>query len=142
MTLKLLIASVAIVATATAATAATHKHHHRAVASAGRYAAPSQPVAYAKLDAYLKAPQSQRASGDWGLDTATAASAQTGAGANVSATAPDTSGQSGQPAAAMPSTESAPATQAAPDTQSAPGADQSGTSPPANSGSGNQQNPM
>jgi hypothetical protein len=58
-----------------AATKAVHHHkhhrkHHRhhgmkAEATAGAYASPKQPVAYALLDAYMKASPKERASRDW-----------------------------------------------------------------------------
>lgn len=49
-----------------------HRKHHRrhgmkteAAVSAGAYASPKQPVAYALLDAYMKASPKERASRDW-----------------------------------------------------------------------------
>ena len=69
-------AVLALIATADAS-AATKK--------AGSYAAPSQPIAYSKLDSYLKASPSQRAKRDWSGGSAASAS---NAGANVSATTP------------------------------------------------------
>lgn len=49
-----------------------HRKHHRhhgmkaeTMASAGAYASPKQPVAYALLDAYMKASPKERASRDW-----------------------------------------------------------------------------
>jgi hypothetical protein len=73
----LMAGAAAIALCAGAASAATHK-------SANTFAAPSQPIAYAKLDAYLKATPRQRAQGDWANDQ-TAAAAQTGTPANASA---------------------------------------------------------
>jgi hypothetical protein len=110
---------------ASAASAATH-HRHATAESAGRYAPPSQPVAYRKLDAYLKASPSQRARGDWGAESAMAAGAQTGTAANTSAnsgmsqppagmTAPQGDAASpSQPAASPPDAQSAPTSPAAP----------------------------
>ena len=86
--------------------AATMRHHHvRARASAsGRFAGPSQPIAYSKLDAYMKASPRARASQSWGLDnTGMAAGATTGAAANASATAPTAPNETGASAPA-PST--------------------------------------
>ena len=113
MKLPVLMAGVATIAlTAGAAAAASHHHHHAAKGeSAGAYAPPAQPVAYSKLDAYLKASPKERARGDWGADTANAAAAQTGTAANAAASpAPnpsaDTSGANAgaqdQPQGAQP----------------------------------------
>ena len=55
-----------------------------ASAATSTFAAPSQPVAYSKLDAYLKATPRQRAKGDWTNDQT--AAAQTGTPTNASAT--------------------------------------------------------
>src|ERR1700722_9216104 len=64
-----------------AASAATHK------TSAGAYAEPSQPVAYSKLDTYLKTSPTKRGKQDWSIgSTASASAAPTGASANTSAT--------------------------------------------------------
>src|ERR1700722_10976339 len=64
-----------------AASAATHK------TSAGAYAEPSQPVAYSKLDSYLKTSPTKRARQDWSIGSSTSApAAPTGASANTSAT--------------------------------------------------------
>jgi hypothetical protein len=92
---------------------------------AGAYAEPSQPVAYSKLDTYLKASPTKRAKQDWSLgSTATASAAPTGAAANTSATTDMT--PSAAPAA------SAPAARPATDSQAAP-ADQAPAAPPASS---------
>ena len=96
-------AVLALIATADA-TAATKK--------AGAYAEPSQPVAYSKLDAYLKASPTKRAKQDWSLGSAaTASAAPTGAAANTSATAPQTPAPAAEPApqAGMMPNNSAPA---------------------------------
>jgi hypothetical protein len=100
-------AALALIATADAS-AATKK--------AGAYAEPSQPVAYSKLDAYLKASPSKRAKQDWSLgSTTTASAAPVGAADNTSATAGMT------PSAAPPAS----------DTQTAPPASDTQTAPPA-----------
>jgi hypothetical protein len=129
----------AVALTAGAASAATKHHHAKASSNAGNYAEPSQPVAYSKLDSYLKTSPTRRKKEDWSL----AAGAPTGTSANTSATmgsspepqagamyqqpapsaAPDNSGAMSAPAG---STAAPPATgQAAPAT---PPADQ--TAPP------------
>ena len=59
-------AILALIATADAS-AATKK--------AGAYTEPSQPVAYSKLDSYLKASPTKRAKGDWSLGSTASASA-------------------------------------------------------------------
>lgn len=142
MKLQVVLAGAAMLALAAgAAQAATH--HKAAGKSAGAYAEPSQPVAYAKLDSYLKASGHARTSQSWGLEnTGMAAGSATGAGANASAnapqndmsqpaTAPDQQGAAAPaPSAAAPNppaTEtSPPSTQASPNTstdqQAAPGA--------------------
>ena len=58
MKLQVLAGAAALALIAGGASAATHKHH---AAAAGSYAAPSQPIAYAKLDSYLKASPAKRA---------------------------------------------------------------------------------
>jgi molybdate transport system ATP-binding protein len=84
MKLYVLAASAAALAlTAGAAAAATST-------GSGKYAEPKQPIAYSKLDAYLKATPRQRAKGDWSLDQTAANNAATGTAANASATAPQT----------------------------------------------------
>jgi hypothetical protein len=115
MKLQVILASAAAVAlVAGAAQAATQK-------SAGTYAEPSQPIAYSKLDTYLKSPAHVRKSKDWALDSqaATAASAPNAA-ANASATAP--AGDMTQP-----STGTAPADQGA----AAPAPSTAAPNPPA-----------
>ena len=54
MNRNLLIVSAAAIAVAAAggASAATHKHHH-GMSGRGRYAAPSQPIPYDQVDAYV-----------------------------------------------------------------------------------------
>jgi hypothetical protein len=84
MKIQVLVAGVAAIALAATGASAATKHH--AASTGGKYAEPSQPIAYSKLDAYLKATPSQRAKGDWSNDSTTAAA--TGSGADVSATAP------------------------------------------------------
>ena len=106
-----------------------------ATKNAGAYAAPSQPVAYAKLGSYLKASPTKRAKQDWSIgSTATASAAPTGATANTAAIAPqtatpDTSAAGPAPSApvASPAADSQTAAPAAPvqapsDPMSAPAA--------------------
>jgi hypothetical protein len=104
----------------------------------GKFAAPSQPIAYSKLDAYLKATPRQRAKGDWTNDQ-TAAAAQTGTPANASATAPQSdmtapaapATPAAQPAAAPADASPAPAAPATPPAATPPAAaPQDTTSPP------------
>jgi hypothetical protein len=109
----LMAGAAAIALTAGAASAAPSS-------TSGKFAAPQQPVAYSKLDAYLKATPRQRAQGDWS-NGQTAAAAQTGTPANASATAPQTdtaapgATQNDMSAPAAPATQAAPST-ATPDT--------------------------
>ena len=132
----------ALALSAGAAVAAKH-HHSTKSTNAGAYAEPAQPIAYAKLDDYLKASPGQRKSQDWSLASAGAA---TGAPANASATigsspepqagaqyqapasAPDNSGAMSAPSgsAAPPPDQSAPPAQ--PDQSAAP------ANPPATGG--------
>jgi hypothetical protein len=77
-----------------------------ATKSSGAFAPPSQPVAY------LKASPHKKATGDWGLDSASASAAPIGAAANTSATAPQPSAmpdQSQPQAGMMPQSGAAPA---------------------------------
>jgi len=121
MNLKLLVAGAGVVALAAgAAQAATH----HASTAGGPYAAPSQPVAYSKLDAYLRASPSQRTRSDWALSPGSA-SAQTGAAANASATAPATP--------APDATAAQPATPATPDMSQTPPTPPTPPAPPADS---------
>jgi hypothetical protein len=85
MKITLLVTGVAAMALAAGAASAVTKHHIGASAG-GTYAAPAQPVAYDKLNAYLKATPKQRASRDWSDGSQTAAA--TAAGVNTSASAP------------------------------------------------------
>jgi hypothetical protein len=116
-----------------AASAATHK-------TAGAYAEPSQPVAYSKLDAYLKASPTKRAKQDWSVGSTTSASAApTGAAANTSVTtgmapassapasAPDNSATTAPPETAAPPAPPAPSP---PDQMSAPAAPPASAPPP------------
>jgi hypothetical protein len=103
MKLHVLLAGAAVVALSfTAASAAS-------AAGSGKFAQPSQPVAYSKLGAYLKATPKQRARGNWGVDQTAAANAQTGTAANTSMTTTpqpgatsDQSGTAMTPPAATP----------------------------------------
>jgi len=117
------------------ASAATHK-----AKSGGKYAEPSQPIAYSKLDSYVNASPSQKAKSNWGLDTSTAAAASTGTGANISAQAPDTPAAPSAPASApdnsagtdaAPAAPASPATPAPPDQSTAPAAPTEPAAPPA-----------
>ena len=78
--------------------------------SAGNYAEPSQPIAYSKLDSYLKASSHSRKTKDWALDTqAAAAAAAPGSAANTSATAAQTGMTQQQPAGMAPDQQGAAA---------------------------------
>jgi hypothetical protein len=111
-------AAVLALIAATDASAATKK--------AGAYAEPSQPVAYSKLDSYLKASPSKRAKQDWSIGSAqTASTAPIGTSANTSATAQTPATDNSAPPAAD---TAAPATQTPPD-QMAPAAPTTGTGP-------------
>jgi hypothetical protein len=48
------------------------RHHNNRLARSVAMNEPSQPIAYSKLDAYMKASPSEKAHGSWGLDTAAA----------------------------------------------------------------------
>ena len=75
-----------------------------AQAASGRYAEPSQPIAYGKLNSYMKASPSKRASGDW-TNTAAAGSmpmASTGSAADTSATVPAPTSAMDTPAPSTP----------------------------------------
>jgi hypothetical protein len=132
MKLQVLAGAAVLALIAGGASAATHNHK-----SAGAYAEPSQPVAYAKLDDYLKASPAKRTKQDWSLgSTAQASTAPTGGAANTSATAPQ---EGAAPQAGMtpnnapapaPDSQTAPPAQSPPD-QSAPPA---GTTAPPPSG--------
>ena len=92
-------------------------HHHKIAARmGGSFAEPKQPVAYSRLDTYLRASPRARAKESWGLDnTGMAAGSATGAGANASASAPqnDTTQPSGAVAPAdQGAAAPAPSTQA------------------------------
>jgi hypothetical protein len=116
MKLQILASAAALALIAGGASAATHK-------SAGAYAPPAQPIAYSKLDTYLKASPREKATGNWGLDaTATASAAPIGAAANTAATAPQAPMTPSAPAAADTSAAPAAPSQAAPDTSAAPAA--------------------
>jgi hypothetical protein len=123
MKLQVLVTGAAILALAAgAADAATHSKHHAkgGGASLSKYAPPAQPIAYTKLDAYMKASPKERARGDWSNNTAQAATAATGAAANTSASTPPAAPQT--PPAAAESAPAAPAAgaQAAPPAQPPP----------------------
>ncbi|HEY2706688.1 MAG TPA: hypothetical protein VGI95_01435 [Caulobacteraceae bacterium] len=55
-------------------------------ATGGNYAAPSQPVAYSKLDSYLKASPAKRRKEDFSLHSTSASNAPIGGSADTSAT--------------------------------------------------------
>jgi hypothetical protein len=70
----LLIAGAAAIGlTAGAAQAVTH-HHYAHTANRGAYALPAHPIAYADLNAYMKATPRERASRDWQTAAATGSS--------------------------------------------------------------------
>ena len=145
MKLRSLVTGAAILAlSASAALAATPthnpRHHNNRLARSMAANEPAQPIAYSKLDAYLKASPAQQKNGNWGLDTSTAAAAS-GAGANASAMAP--SGSSTATTGAAPAAEPAPSASAPSTTSSGseatppastPNANQPATPPPDNSG--------
>jgi hypothetical protein len=136
----LLVGAAALALAAGASHAATKK-------SAGNYAEPSQPIAYSKLDSYLKSSAHSRKAKDWTLGSQTAAAAAApGSAANASATAPTgamqpsggvTNDQQGAsapaPAASAPNPpatqDQPPAPQAAPDTSAQPPAAPAGSAP-------------
>jgi len=109
MKLQVLVTGAAIAALAVgAASAATHHRRHAAKGeSLGQYAPPAQPIAYSKLDAYMKASPKQRARGDWTNETATAAAAPTGTAANAAAS-PAPSAPAGDAAPSAPPPAQAP----------------------------------
>lgn len=77
-----------------------------AQAAGSRYAEPGQPIAYGKLNSYMKASPSKRASGDW-TNTAAAGSmpmASTGSAADTAATMPASSAPTSAMDTPMPST--------------------------------------
>ena len=111
MNAKVLIAGVAIAVMATgAASAKTMKHK---MSSGGSYAAPSQPIPYSQMDAYMKASPKQRTAMMSGAPADTSSTGMS-SGA-MSSSAPPASGGSMTP-------DTAPAPAAAPMT------------PPVNSG--------
>jgi len=61
---------------ALAAPTPTHnpRHYNNRLARSIAMNQPAQPVAYTKLDAYMKASPSEKAHGDWGLGSAPPAS--------------------------------------------------------------------
>jgi hypothetical protein len=79
MKLQVLLAGATVLALS-AAVAST-----ASAAPGGKYAEPSQPVAYSKLNSYLKATPRQRARKSWALDQS---AASTGTATNTSATTP------------------------------------------------------
>jgi len=138
MKLRSLVTGVAILALcASAAQAVTPTHHpqHRnnRLARSNAMNAPAQPIAYSKLDAYLKASPSEREKGNWGLGASTASTAPTGPGANASATAPAASAPTTPPAAEAAPSSGAPSGSTS---ATAPGAEAAPTPGP----NGPQQN--
>jgi len=104
-----------------------------AQAAASRYAEPSQPVAYDKLNAYLKANPHQRATRDWSNPMVASAAGMNGTNASTTQTAPtaapmaqpdQTAPAQAAPAAPADQSMSAPAPAAnpttAPDATAAP----------------------
>jgi len=140
MKLQVLLVGAAALALAAGASPAATK-------SAGAYSEPGQPIAYSKLDSYLKSSAHSRKAKDWTLGSQTAAAAAApGSAANASATAPTdatqpaggvTNDQQGAsapaPAAAAPNPpatqDQPPAPQAAPDTSAQPPAAPAGSAP-------------
>ena len=110
-------AVLALCANAALAATPTHnpRHHNNRLARSQAMNEPAQPIAYAKLDDYLKASPAEQKNGSWGLDTSTASTATTGPGSNASATAP--ANQAASPSS-PPAAEAAPG--AAPDQNAAP----------------------
>jgi hypothetical protein len=75
----LLIAGAAAIGlTASVAQAVTH-HQYTRTANRGAYAMPAHPIAYADLNAYMKATPRERASRDWQTAAATGSSVDTAA---------------------------------------------------------------
>jgi molybdate transport system ATP-binding protein len=120
-------AVLALCASAALAATPTHnpRHHNNRLARSIAANEPAQPIAYSKLDAYLKASPAEKKNGNWGLDASTASTATTGPGSNASAMAPN--GSSTATTSAEPAAESAPS--------STPSANQPATPPPDNAGS-------
>ena len=120
MKLRSLVTGAAVLALGAGAALAatpTHnpRHHNNRLARSQAMNEPAQPIAYAKLDDYLKASPAEQKNGSWGLDTSTASTATTGPGSNASATAP--ANQAASPSS-PPAAEAAPG--AAPDQNAAP----------------------
>ena len=120
MKLRSLVTGAAVLALGAGAALAatpTHnpRHHNNRLARSQAMNEPAQPIAYSKLDAYLKASPAEKKNGSWGLDTSTASTATTGPGSNASATAP--ANQAASPSS-PPAAEAAPG--AAPDQNAAP----------------------
>jgi hypothetical protein len=94
MNAKVLIAGVAVAVMATGAVSAKTTKHST---SGGAYAAPSQPIPYGQMDAYMKASPKQRAAmsaSGMGTDaSATTSGSSMGAGST-----PDNNGMSATPA--------------------------------------------
>ena len=132
MKLQVVLAGATALALVAGATQAATHHHRSSAKSAGAYAEPSQPIAYSKLDSYVKASSRSRTKQSWGLEsTGMAAGSATGSAANASATAPTTGVAPADQGAAAPAPSAAapnppatqdqpPAPQAAPDTSAQP----------------------
>ena len=116
-------AVLALCANAALAATPTHnpRHHNNRLARSQAMNEPAQPIAYAKLDDYLKASPAEQKNGSWGLDTSTASTATTGPGSNASAMAPS-AGPSNQPEqnAAPPTTNNPNGATAPNETTTAP----------------------
>lgn len=83
--------------------------------SAGKYAEPAQPIAYDKLNAYMKASPRQRASSDWADNSSAAASTPAASAAGGGYTGVDTSATTApQPMAAPQAGPDAPTPQPQP----------------------------
>lgn len=133
MKLKLLIlGGAALVLTAGATVAKTHK----ATATGGAYAPPSQPIPYDQVDKYVKGNAKTRAS-----IVAMGSGADTGAAANTAATAPANPAPAAAPAPVNPAPntgDTGAAAGSAPATQDNMGA--TGATPPAPPSAGGTTN--
>ena len=134
MNAKALIVGVAVAGLAAGSAEAAKTRHHARAESAGAYAEPAQPVAYANLNTYLKASPRQRTSRDWST------AAATGASVNSSATMPAASSAPMAPAPAAPDTTSgatantnAPAATAPTDNSANPSGPAATSAPPPSS---------
>lgn len=122
MKMILLATGVAALALSAGSTLAATHHAKGGATIAG----PKQPIPYAELSAYLKAPPAQRARKDWWSGQTLAANkAETGASASTSAAASTPSGEAtsaaSTSASSTSSTDSPPTAPAPPANSPAPG---------------------